>query len=504
LARRRELVKDGSGKEEVRVVERRETVVVRSDRTVHQAIWSQPPQNTRHQDRVIRLAGILIDHEPRHNKYGTWSWPSIKAYLDGASRTRPLREILRDVTSYLKDSVWLPCPEDYAALTLTVPVTFTQAVFDSVPLIFLTGPAGSGKSHTGAAMTRVCANAATCGISSAASMARLIDQSRGFVVMDDLETVGSKGGEFNELAQALKLSYNKATAVKLWTDVKTMRTETLNFYGVKMINNTSGVDNILGSRMFRIQTLRMPEDVKERYKAKRPAGFAELRVLRDELHTWSFENVALVEAEYKRLFPGRSDRAEEIAAPLKVFASLAGDRELSEHLEVFLARQQIKARDIEDPVEVMEEALKSLIAQGYTRISITHLVLEMRTLIGSDYGKSFTNEIPQWAQPDWVGRQLKSHMLIEQEGWERQRVFGANLRFYAVRASYVDEVRRSLEEKGLPFETSPRDMRGFCRECESCPYTHVACSIKERRTSQTGGASKAAAIKAGGARRASH
>lgn len=223
------------GHNEFEVVERLETVVVRSDRTVHTASVMKAPPGTKYFDRVLRLSdGTLIDREPRPNKYATWSWQSIRAYLEDRSRVRPLADILRNVIDYLKRSVLLPFEEDYALLTLTVPVTYTQTVFDSVPLLFLNGPPGSGKSEAGRAMARLCANASVCGQSSAASISRLIDESRGFVVLDDLEAIGSRGGEFSELVQALKQSYNKETAVKLWTDVKTMRTERLNFFGVKM------------------------------------------------------------------------------------------------------------------------------------------------------------------------------------------------------------------------------------------------------------------------------
>src|SRR5207237_566662 len=121
-----------------------------------------------------------------------------------------------------------------------------------------------------------------------------------------------RGGEFSELAQALKLSYNQETATKLWTDVKTMRTERLNFFGVKLINNTRGADSILGSRMLRIQTARIPEHQRSQFGESRPADWRRIDELRDELHTWTFENVAAIDAEYRRLFPKDSDRAEEI------------------------------------------------------------------------------------------------------------------------------------------------------------------------------------------------
>lgn len=479
-----DITRKETGEEVVHDVERLETVVVRSDRTVHSAMWTPAPKGTREKERVLRLSdGTLVDREPQTNKYGTWSWPSIKAYLDGKSKTRSLAEILGDVTEHLKSSVWLPYEEDYAILTLTASVTYAQAVFDSVPLIFLNGPAGSGKSEMGRAMARICANAYVCGQSSAASIARFIDESRGFVVLDDLEMIGNRGGEFSELVQALKLSYNKTTGVKLWTDVKTMRTQLLDFYGVKMINNTQGADNILSSRMLRIQTRKIPENLRKEFGELLPTTTVRLHELRDELHTWTFENVLTIESEYKALFPKGTDRSDEITAPLKVMASLAGDAELRSQLEIALTRQNQKAMDLDDPKEVLHEALKNLIAQGYDMISITHLVLEMRSLVSADFGKSFTNEIPEWARPEWVGRMLRSFDLIDTDPAraKRQRVFGANLRFYPIHPRYMNEVREFYAAQNVAIPVGEREPADFCQVCETCPFRTLACEIMVRR-----------------------
>jgi hypothetical protein len=483
LKREVELTKNDFEEEVVAVFEELETVVIRSDRTVHTAVWSRSRKGTKQQNMVLRLSdGTLIDGEPRANKYGTWSWGSINAYLQGKSRTRPLGEILRDVEEYLRSSSWLPYDEDYALLALTVPITYVQTVFDSVPLLFLNGPAGSGKSQTGRAMARVCANAYVCGQSSAASVARFIDESRGFVVLDDLEAIGNKGGEFSELVQALKQSYSKATATKLWTDVKTMRTERLNFFGVKMVNNTTGVDSILGSRMLRIQTKKIPDNLKQGFRDARLADDRSLDELRDELHTWAFENASAVAAAYRGLFPRSSDRADEIAAPLAVMAELAGVPELTARLEVALLRQRYSGMEPEDPVQVMNEALRNLVAQGYEMISITHLVLEMRSLIHENYGKGFTTEIPEWARPDWVGKQLRTHDLIEADPGrqERRRLFGAHLRFYPVRRSFVEEVRKSFAEQGVEVRAGT-DPTAFCQGCQGCIYSLHNCEIMPKR-----------------------
>jgi hypothetical protein len=484
LTREYDLQRRGSGDEVVVDVERLETVVVRSDRTVHSAKVVPAPRGTKDKDRVQRLTdGTLIDREPHANKYGTWSWHSINAYLHGTACVRPLAEILKDVMAHLRSSVWLPYEEDYAILALTVPVTYSQAVFDSVPLLFLNGPAGSGKSEMGRAMARVCANAYISGQSSAASIARFIDESRGFVVLDDLEMIGNKGGEFSELVQALKLSYNKATAVKLWTDVKTMRTQLLDFYGVKLINNTQGADNILSTRMLRVQTRKIPENLRKKFGELLPTTSQKLQELRDELHTWTFENVRGIEAEYKAQFPKGSDRSDEITAPLKVMVTLAGDQELRSQLELALLKQKQRGIDMDDPKEVLHEALKNLIAQGYDMISITHLVLEMRSLVSTDFGKSYTNEIPEWARPEWVGRMLRSYDLIDTdpEKAKRQRVYGANLRFYPIHPRYLDEIREFYASQNVEIPIGGKAPADFCQVCDNCPFRTLACEIMARR-----------------------
>jgi hypothetical protein len=139
--------------------------------------------------------------------------------------------------------------------------------------------------------------------------------------------------------------------------------------------------------------------------------------------------------------------------------------------------------DLDDPKEVLHEALKNLIVQGYDWISITHLVLEMRSLINQDYGKSFTNEIPQWAQPEWVGRMLRSYDLIDQhEAPRRHRVFGANLRFYPIQPAYLEEVRSFFAADGVEIPVGSRqDPTDFCQVCETCPFRTLACEIMVRR-----------------------
>jgi hypothetical protein len=280
-----ERYRDEHGNPVSQVATRIEVILIRSDRSVQTVIEVPAPRGTQLDERVIKLTdGTLIESRPKASIHSTWSWNSIRRFKEGKSKTRSLGKILEDVKAFLKQSVWLPFEYDYDLLTLLVPVTFAQAIFQSVPLVLVTGAPGTGKSALGKAMIKICANASMIGQTSAAAIARLIDETKGFVVFDDLESIGRRKGrdapQFTELVQALKLSYNQETSWKTWTDVsRGMSVKRLNFYGVKMINNTTGSDPILGSRLLKIHTRKIPSHLQNVLGTTEPSDVIELNKL---------------------------------------------------------------------------------------------------------------------------------------------------------------------------------------------------------------------------------
>ena len=112
-------------------LERYETVVVRSDATVHKAIKSPAPRGTPDSERVIRLSdGTLIRSEPKPNDFCTWKWSNIEAYINRKVKVRSTSNIFDDVYNTLKKAVWLPVKEDYVILSLTVLATYVQNVLN--------------------------------------------------------------------------------------------------------------------------------------------------------------------------------------------------------------------------------------------------------------------------------------------------------------------------------------------------------------------------------------
>ncbi|MCW2236821.1 bifunctional DNA primase/polymerase [Azospirillum canadense] len=474
---------DGNGL--ARVVERRETMVVRSDGSLLSIVEVPAPRGTPADRRVLRLSdGTLIEERPQSSTAASWSWDAVDGYIRAKkaghpAATRPLGAIVAEIMAILKATVWLPYEDDHTILALAAVVSFGQAVFDAVPLILLCGEPDSGKSTLGIAMANLSANGSIVGQVSAAAAARLIHETRGLVVLDDLEKIASRSGDdtsFSELVQWLKVSYNKNTAVKVWVDTaRGMAVRRLNGFGVKIVNNTGGADGILGSRMIRIQTRKMPAAVASVRAKATVADPARLQAIRDELHTWVFENAAVIDQTYRRLTPAVQDRAEQIAAPLRTFAQLCGEA-VSASLEAALARSASRPVEFDDPIALLQEAAATLVRQGFREVNPSHLILEMRRLVDTDFGKRATTDIPEWEQPGWVGRTLRNRDIIDpgHPGF-RKRVRQRNLRFYPFSRNFLTEALADPD-------TTVRDPASFCQGCGGCAYQAVGCTLMEAET----------------------
>lgn len=474
-------------------LERYKTLVVRSDGTLHSVRTMPAPKGTKQNQLVHRLYpdGTLLDGPARPSPYCSWSWSAIQAFAEGKAKPPALAGMLLRIRDHLKASVWLPFTDDYTLLACTVVATYVQSIFDAVPLLLATGAAGTGKTQLGIAMSEICANSPKTAIGqiSAASIARLIDQSRGFVVLDDLESVGANkrngDAQFDELIQALKLSYNKQSAIKYWTNMKTNALERLNFFGIKLINNTRGVDSILGTRMFTISTRRMPDgEVLPVDKLLSPEERAQLR---DDLHTWAFTNVGEVSQGYAMVFPNKTTRSDEIAAPLKVVALLSGNDEIGRSLEAALARQAKLDVQPETPEQVLREALEDIIVRSFTEqgavrtvVTITELMMRMALLVDTNYGKSATTDLSDIESPEVVGRHLKQNYTNPNTSQIRVQLFGKFLRGYELDNGFILKTLQKHFPDGViepPRNTNPKD---FCRGCSDCDYRN-RCEIRSLR-----------------------
>jgi hypothetical protein len=460
------------------------TKVLRSDGSVLDIVMLPAPRGTPHERRVLALTdGTRIEREPQPSYYATWQLESLQSFIrsmqDKKSRSlhRSLREILTDVVLHFRRSVWIPYDEDYTVLALYVALSYVYHIFDAIPLVIVSGEKGSGKSELGDAICRVSFNATIIGQGSAASVVRLLNEARGLVVLDDLEAVGRslEDMSFNDINQMLKLSYKKRTGRKALTD-KNGKTTIFDFYGPKVINNTQGVDSILGSRMLYIQTRRMPEPIRQSGEIS-GSDHDELINLRNELHVWGMANAREVHDRYRRLVDSKKDRDAEISAPLLALAELSEDEILQQSLVLALDRQPARRIDSEDPVELLKEAVYNCIRQGATRqMSGTQLNLELRLIADPHQSQNWTTQIPVWQQAEWIGHQLRNMEIREiHTKVSRVRLYGIITRIYDLRSGYVREVLDDLSVAGIstPETRGPLEFCERMASCAACPYNQV-------------------------------
>lgn len=206
----------------------------------------------------------------------------------------------------------------------------------------------------------------------------------------------------------------------------------------------------------------------------------DLKALRDEIHVWSMDHVKEVRRAYEAVCPGLTDRDEEIAAPLRVFAELSDDPDVGSLLQRCLARQKLDRKDISDPTEILREAAENLVQKGYVQVAISHIVNEMKRIIeesfGAFFGQEFTNQIPVWSQPDWVGRQLRLQRIIDSRDTSRMRVNGCNLRISPFSVQFIRQVQEDMQLHGLPIPSN-REPGEFCKKCADCEYRTCGCTI---------------------------
>jgi len=469
-----------------------ETLVLRSDGQAFSVRYLPAPEGTPLSDRVLALGdGTYVRRRPIVDAdKQSFRLSAInrfrQARKEGRSAlTQPPQQLLEDVERQLRRAAILPHEHDYALLTYVVLASYVQRIFAAVPLVLINGVAGSGKSELAARMADLSANGVVItGQTSAATAARVVDLTNGLVAFDDLEAIGqrSRGGEFSELIQQLKVSYKQSTSRKSLTimDRNGARVETLDFYGIKVMTNTAGVDDILGSRMLMIRTRkidphRFVEEMRE-FTATEENEAEILARIRDELHIWAMECASQIDHVYRSKYVRQTSRAEEIAAPLRAIAEVIGHESMRARLEVSLEAQGGLQDQIDSDDELLKVAVESLVRRGYfDRVTLQQILLEMERIVGDRYwGVENTTDIPVWRRSKWVGRALRQHYLIVPNMEERPRLWpgGLQTRVYRLAPEFVESILKELESAGSPAPKPISDPTAFCARvpCQDCEY----------------------------------
>ena len=450
--------------------------VLRSDGRVLRVGALPAPRGAPDDAKVVALSdGTRISSEPAVSRFASWSFPSIQRYVrlrpsHPERLHRPLDLIAADVEAYLRDCVWLPRPDDFALLAAYVLATYVYQVFDAMPLLLVTGQKGSGKSEVAQALADLSCNGVVVGQASAAGLVRLMHETRGLLVIDDLERVGAgAGAASSELHQMLKVGYKRSSGRKPVVD-RAGNVVTLDFYGPKALTNTAGVEPVLGSRCLSVGTLPIPDAVAAGLDLAGPDG-ARSQEIRDELHCWGMARAADVHQEYRGI-ARRKGRREEIEAPLRAIAALAGPT-FAGRLAAALAATA-PARQVAGPAERVRSAVEASGAVG--RVAIQQLQLEL----------ALAGACGDELSPEAIGRaMLAAGLRTPDAEVTRVRINGMLCR--------IVELSGGDRPTGVDAAAGPLD---FCRAstCSSCRYAAVcADTLPQLRQGKSRAASRSAA-----------
>lgn len=437
------------------VVQRYVVRILRSDGVLLDIERLPAPRGTPAGGRVLALSdGTRIVSEPRPGGFASWRFSSIQSFITARAcgrepGRRDLARLLADVEGHLRATVWLPVEEDYAVAALFVVATFVHRVFDAFPILLVNGPKGTGKSELGQAMACLSCNGLVAGRITPAGLVRLLAESRGTVVLDDLEAIGTGRGS-DDVVQILKTSYKAATARRV-TPGRDGRVEVIDYFAPKVVTNIAGADAVLLSRMLAVRSGRIPAG------AVLPPPVADVASLRDELHTWAMCEVGAVIAAYAPLRAAAGDRGAEIAAPLRAVAAMIADPVLAARLEKALAADAPVAAE---PLEtVLSRALRELVeTEGVIEVAMPRLQLEVTLRAGGHH------PVPS---AETLGRLLLSiGARGADDRADRRRLHGEVVRIYRLASRFVETLDRPAEPAADAF--------AFCAgACSLCRYDAV-------------------------------
>jgi hypothetical protein len=227
--------------------------------------------------------------------------------------------------------------------------------------------------------------------------------------------------------------------------------------------------------MFVINTRKIPQELVENFQSNKKIILdSDIPEIRNQLHTWTFNNVATIHKMYTKYKDLGGDRQDEIAAPLLALAKISGQRWLIDDLESVLERRKNSA-STPDEETAFDMSLENIIEKGYEEVTANLVINEMGLILGRDFGKEAQYDIPTWAQVKHIGRKLTP--FVDAGGHRRSRLqHGVQARFNPFQRSFLSEVKNRLERQNRQVAEIKKEGRDFCQGCDDCAY-RSSCNI---------------------------
>jgi hypothetical protein len=267
--------------------------------------------------------------EPPPTMLPGWSADSRKAWLSG-STSMPPDELCRSLSEGFAKYLDLPSETaggTVAMLTCWTVLTYSHSIFDALPYLAVSGPAGSGKSRILELLQQVAFRPMLTSSTSEAVIFRSLDAFGGAALLDEAERL--REPEMQGLLANVLAGYKRggcATRCEATGDGRFV-TRYYSVFGCKVFAAINDLPTALATRCLAIPMFRSPKSSKKP-RLRVEADAERWQMLRDALHILAIEHGSewLDLPARQDVVPEMSGRNYELWQPLLAFASWLEDR----------------------------------------------------------------------------------------------------------------------------------------------------------------------------------
>jgi hypothetical protein len=262
-------------------------------------------------DSVRQLKNHNISIRNELTKSTNWDLDSIESYLKDGIKVSS-KKLLNDVVKALRSYLVLCSEHDYMIIALWIMSTHLFPVFTALPLVYLNGERGSGKTKCLQLCALLAQNPILSSSMSGSSMFRMIEGLRPTLILDELEMIKSK--QYTHLINTLLSGYKAGSQnYRVNGMVGNFETSSYSTFCPKILASINHASNdALNDRCIRIEMQRATSSVVNR---DIDIDDGALHELRNKLHVWSMNNANRVHKIYTTIqspHPQLSGRRWEI------------------------------------------------------------------------------------------------------------------------------------------------------------------------------------------------
>lgn len=233
--------------------------------------------------------------------YATRNWPSEKmvGWLNGdrelfSDPVKAFEDIYFTIKKYSK----FPRKRYRGLAALYIMGSYFYEAFDSYPYMFINGEKGSGKSTLGKVISILGFNGDFVTSPSYAVMARLIDQTKGLIVIDEIEQQTQRVQGRTEMGQILNSGYQRG-AKRVICDVDNKnKPREYDIYCPKVLANIFGLNDTLQSRCI---TVKMQKIKASGFSIGNPSADYSLKAIAINMYEVMMSKTPVVISCYKRV-----------------------------------------------------------------------------------------------------------------------------------------------------------------------------------------------------------